>query len=247
MNMMCAIPRLPERVKVMAVRHSFRNDASETARMVDAVSDAAAAVKGSKKLAKVLEKMLALGNHLNRGTNRGEASGFKLDGLIKFTETKGVDQSTTLLTYLCENIMEKTPELLSFPEELKAVGQAAKSSFTALEADCKSLRASLGAVEEEVQHAPPEAELCAFLSSAQQQMSGLEHKLAAMNTGVLDLSLYFGEKGLMKEPETPFRIIDQFASLFVKARHEAEVGQQRKADRDRRAALAAARRSTPKA
>ena len=67
----------------------------------------------------MLEYILALGNHLNKGTARGQATGFKLDGLLKFTETKGVDQSTTLLHYLCSTVSTKSPDLLTFPEENK--------------------------------------------------------------------------------------------------------------------------------
>jgi len=40
-------------------------------------------VKNSQKLRKILEVVLALGNYLNGGTNRGGAYGFKVSFLVK--------------------------------------------------------------------------------------------------------------------------------------------------------------------
>ena len=47
----------------------------------------------------------------------GACYGFKLDGLLKFMETKGQD-GTTLLNYLSGTIMKKSPELKDFDSEL---------------------------------------------------------------------------------------------------------------------------------
>ena len=71
----------------------------------------------SATLTGVLEYMLALGNTLNKGTARSQASGFKLEGLLKFVETKGADGTTTLLQYLIATLYAKSPVLLKFPEE----------------------------------------------------------------------------------------------------------------------------------
>ncbi len=46
-------------------------------------------VLSSSRLAKLLKKMLAIGNVMNQGTTRGGASGFTLDSLLKMIETKG--------------------------------------------------------------------------------------------------------------------------------------------------------------
>lgn len=43
----------------------------------------------SDNLARVLQKMLTVGNLMNEGTYRGHASGFSLDSLLKMVHTKG--------------------------------------------------------------------------------------------------------------------------------------------------------------
>ena len=46
---------------------------------------------------KVLQAVLELGNHLNAGTHRGGAAGFKLDTLLQLADVKGTDRKTSLL------------------------------------------------------------------------------------------------------------------------------------------------------
>jgi hypothetical protein len=43
----------------------------------------------SKNLAKILKKMLAVGNAMNQGSKKGKASGFTLDSLLQIINTKG--------------------------------------------------------------------------------------------------------------------------------------------------------------
>ncbi len=62
---------------------------------------------GSKKLAKVLEIVLAFGNYMNRG-RMGNAVGFRLASLNKITDTKSNSpDGTTLLHYLVKTLSEK--------------------------------------------------------------------------------------------------------------------------------------------
>ena len=46
-------------------------------------------VISSDSLARILQKMLTVGNLMNEGTYRGQASGFTLDSLLKMVHTKG--------------------------------------------------------------------------------------------------------------------------------------------------------------
>ena len=150
----------------------------------------------------MLEYILALGNHLNKGTARGQATGFKLDGLLKFTETKGVDQSTTLLHYLCSTVSTKSPDLLTFPEEnktrvpagtflglfrprepnhtvpfsqdLNQVKQAAKMTFSIITANLQELQAGVTKLEAEAQHAEPDTGMAEFAIEARANVVELQ-------------------------------------------------------------------------
>jgi len=93
-------------------RLEFEHNIAAVVTKTDLVNKACKEVKESAMLGKVLEYVLALGNHLNSGTNRGRAYGFKLDGLLKLLETKGTDGSTTLLHYLVATITKKSPGIM---------------------------------------------------------------------------------------------------------------------------------------
>jgi hypothetical protein len=60
----------------------------------------------SGNLQKLLQRMLAVGNILNEGTQRGGASGFTLDSLIKMVNTKGADKSS-LLDYVVKSLFDR--------------------------------------------------------------------------------------------------------------------------------------------
>lgn len=53
--------------------------------------------------------VLAVGNHLNGGSCRGSASGFKLEALLKLMDVKGRNKKTTLLHFVVAELL-KTDE-----------------------------------------------------------------------------------------------------------------------------------------
>lgn len=61
-------------------------------------------LKESRTFRKLLEVVLKTGNCLNMGTYRGDAQAFKLDSLLKLADVKGVDNKTTLLHFVIQEI-----------------------------------------------------------------------------------------------------------------------------------------------
>jgi Formin Homology 2 Domain len=67
---------------------------------INNVMEASREVARSRRLRKLLELVLALGNYMNRGA-RGNASGFRLASLNRLADTKSSSaKGTTLLHYL---------------------------------------------------------------------------------------------------------------------------------------------------
>lgn len=236
MREIASVPRLLQRLQVLSVKTSFEPDAANLRKLIGVVSNASNQIKSSKKLAKVLEYILALGNHLNKGTNRGQATGFKLDGLIKFTETKGVDQSTTLLHYLCSTVSTKSPELLTFPEDLAQVKQASKMTFGLMTSQYQDLIKAAEQLETEVPYAPPDAGIAEVAVKARDTVTEIGSSIEQMNAWIVDVAQYFGESGHSGEPEAAFQIMDQFVESFLKARSDVEKAKQLKEERAKRAA-----------
>lgn len=77
---------------------------------IKSVMEASREVARSRRLRRLLELVLALGNYMNRGA-RGNASGFRLASLNRLADTKSsAVKGTTLLHYLVE-ILEKKVQI----------------------------------------------------------------------------------------------------------------------------------------
>lgn len=67
---------------------------------------------------KLLEAVLRTGNHMNVGTNRGDAQAFKLDSLLKLVDIKGTDRKTTLLHFVVQEIIRTEGARLACAEKI---------------------------------------------------------------------------------------------------------------------------------
>ncbi|MFS7939716.1 putative formin, FH2 domain-containing protein [Helianthus anomalus] len=87
------------------------------------VNSACHEVRKSVKLKEFIKRILYLGKTLNQGTSR---VGFKLDSLLKLSETRASNSNMTLMHYLCKFVAAKSPALLDFPEDLVSLEAATK-------------------------------------------------------------------------------------------------------------------------
>lgn len=76
-------------------------------------------------LTQLLTAVLELGNHLNAGTHRGAAAGFRLDTLLKLADVKGVDRKTSLLHFVVRQLAAQGDIVVQLPAQLSAVRPAA--------------------------------------------------------------------------------------------------------------------------
>ncbi|KAK8976270.1 hypothetical protein V6N11_007758 [Hibiscus sabdariffa] len=69
-------------------------------------------VRNSVKLKRIMQTILSLGNVLNQGTARGSAVGFRLDSLLKLTDTRARSNKMTLMHFLCKTKINLDRKLL---------------------------------------------------------------------------------------------------------------------------------------
>ncbi|KAF8376912.1 hypothetical protein HHK36_030282 [Tetracentron sinense] len=69
---------------------------------LNTINDASREVKESVKLRQIMQTILTLGDALNQGMARGSAIGFKLDSLLKLSDTRARNNNMTLMHYLCK-------------------------------------------------------------------------------------------------------------------------------------------------
>ena len=97
------ISHYEQRLNTLFYKKKFAQSISEMEPKIVAVLGGSKEVARSKKLKKLLEIILALGNYMNRG-QRGNAVGFRISSLNRLSDTKSSTKNTTLLHYLVHTL-----------------------------------------------------------------------------------------------------------------------------------------------
>lgn len=207
--------------------------------------EASREVARSRRLRKILELVLALGNYMNRGA-RGNASGFRLASLNRLADTKSsAMKGTTLLHYLVQIVEKKFKDSLRFDEDLPHIKEAAKVSMAEMEKDISLLRAGLAEISREIEFhrcagSPPPGDLflpvmMEFHAQASVRFAELEDQFQDMKTRFDRAVRLFGEDGSAVQPDEFFGIFDSFVSSFADARHDNENLRRRQEEEEKRA------------
>ncbi|XP_060551742.1 delphilin-like isoform X3 [Ruditapes philippinarum] len=138
---MSRVPGYEQRLKALVFKGNFQEKISEMKDHLQHIRKASLELRHSKKLSKILELILAMGNYMNQGNQRvGEAAGFKIRFLSQLEITKTSDNKLTFLHVLAEAVFNKFPELVAVGEELTTVPAAAKFSNVLLNQELQDLR-----------------------------------------------------------------------------------------------------------
>lgn len=117
-----------QRLRALLFKANFRERTEEMTESLRSIKLASNELRHSKKLARLLELILAMGNYMNKGNSRvGEAAGFRITFLTQLDITKTADSKSTFLHVLADTAYTKFPELLSVGEELTNVAEASKA------------------------------------------------------------------------------------------------------------------------
>ena len=85
------IKRARERLVCWDFRNGFEDKMRQIEPKIATVTESIQQVTSSVKLKKLFGLILAIGNYMNGGSNRGQADGFSLDVLPRLADTKGID------------------------------------------------------------------------------------------------------------------------------------------------------------
>ncbi|CAL5370975.1 unnamed protein product [Camellia sinensis] len=99
------IPFAFKRVEAMLYRANFDTEVKYLRKSFQTLEVASEELKNSRLFLKILEAVLRTGNRMNVGTNRGDATAFKLETLLKLVDIKGTDGKTTLLHFVVQEII----------------------------------------------------------------------------------------------------------------------------------------------
>ncbi|UYV69042.1 DAAM2 [Cordylochernes scorpioides] len=115
-----------QRIKTLYYKKKFQERISDCKPKIMAVLDASKEIQRSKKLKKLLDLVLAIGNYMNRG-QRGNALGFRLLSLNRIADTKSSNnRNVTLLHFIAATAEKKFKDLLKLEDDMPHARQAAK-------------------------------------------------------------------------------------------------------------------------
>ncbi|XP_016157267.1 PREDICTED: delphilin [Ficedula albicollis] len=235
---MLSVPEYKIRLRSLHFKTTLQEKTEEIKASYECICKASLELKSSKKLAKILEFVLAMGNYLNNGQPKtSKTTGFKINFLTELNTTKTVDGKSTFLHILAKSLSQHFPELLGFAKDLPTVPLAAKVNQRTLTADLKDLHSTVSDIQKACHSMPASAEdrfaivMTSFLESAQPAMRSLDdlqHKAMEEFSKVLS---FFGEDSKMTTSEAFFGIFAEFMSKFERALSDVQVGESQRSPR----------------
>ncbi|CAI8605977.1 unnamed protein product [Vicia faba] len=222
------VPRVESKLRVFCFKMQFCSQVSDLKRDLNIVNSASEQIRNSIKLKRIMQTILSLGNALNHGTARGAAVGFRLDSLLKLTDTRARNNKMTLMHYLCKVLAEKLPELLDFPKDLVSLEASTKLQLKYLAEEMQAISKGLEKVIQELsasENDGPVSEyfcqiLKEFLSHAEAEVRSLAQLYANVGRNADALALYFGEDPARCPFEQVVSTLLNFVRMFIRAHDE---------------------------
>ena len=192
------------------------------------IHGACSELKNCTPFLKLLQAVLELGNHLNAGTHRGGAAGFKLDTLLKLSDIKAVDKKTSLLQFVIEQIRKGDPSIDTLVDSMPHVRPASTIQLSAVSGMLEELRAGFQDICHEIDliegttEAVEGAErfilsMQEFYSSRFPQFQMMEEDEKCALAELEEASRYYGEEFSKADPVRTIRTIEAFLILFKKS------------------------------
>ncbi|XP_006817000.1 delphilin-like [Saccoglossus kowalevskii] len=226
------VPLFRVRLQALLFKDNFSEKSTETLSCLECLSRASKELRTSRKLAKILELVLAMGNYMNKGNRRvGNATGFKISFLMQLDTTKTTDNKSTFLHVLAKAVSDKVPAVLSFGEEIPNVGLAAKISDTVLMNDIKELTSTLEDISNTVKLSRDEKVgtstedkfyevMDQLIDDSTQTLDEINHKKTSGMEEYIKTLEFFGESTETTSSDNFFKIFSDFVTKFERAHHD---------------------------
>uniref|UniRef100_A0A3Q3K055 Glutamate receptor, ionotropic, delta 2 (Grid2) interacting protein, a n=1 Tax=Monopterus albus TaxID=43700 RepID=A0A3Q3K055_MONAL len=221
---MLMVPEYKTRLRGLLFKTTLQERTEEMKVAYDYIYKASVELKSSKKLAKILEFVLAMGNYLNNGQPKSHrTTSFKINFLTELSTTKTVDGKSTFLHILAKSLCQHFPELLNFHRDLTTVPLAAKVNQRAITAELSDLHTTIQDIRAACLKVPPTSEdhfasiMSSFLENSHPAIQSLESLQTRAMEEFSKVASYFGEDSKSTSTEAFFGIFAEFVSKFERA------------------------------
>nr|XP_034345378.1 delphilin isoform X1 [Arvicanthis niloticus] len=228
---MLSVPEYKTRLRSLHFQATLQEKTEEIRGSLECLRQASLELKNSRKLAKILEFVLAMGNYLNDGQPKtNKTTGFKINFLTELNSTKTVDGKSTFLHILAKSLSQHFPELLGFAQDLPTVPLAAKVNQRALTGDLADLHDTVSEIQVACQSMAPSSEdrfavvMTSFLETAQPALRALDGLQREAVEELGKALAFFGEDSKATTSEAFFGIFSEFMSKFERALSDLQAG-----------------------
>ncbi|XP_022095372.1 delphilin-like isoform X6 [Acanthaster planci] len=229
---MSQIPGYKLRIESLLFKSNFDEKLEEISKLLKVIEQAAIELRGSQKLAKVLELVLAMGNYMNKGNQRvAGATGFRITFLTELDTTKTADNKSTFLHVVAKAVHTNVPEVVTFGDELPMVPKANKVSLKMVNDELKEVENKLEDLVLDIDKLEPGdmtrlpddrfmEVMDNFTDEARDRLEVIESLHAKAEEEFKKTAQYFGEEPATTESDAFFGIFSVFTSKFAKAHSE---------------------------
>uniref|UniRef100_A0A3Q3DQQ7 Glutamate receptor, ionotropic, delta 2 (Grid2) interacting protein, b n=1 Tax=Hippocampus comes TaxID=109280 RepID=A0A3Q3DQQ7_HIPCM len=226
---MLMVPEYKTRLRSLHFKTTLQERMEEMKVAYDYIYKASVELKTSKKLAKILEFVLAMGNYLNNGQPKSHrTTSFKINFLTELSTTKTVDGKSTFLHILAKSLCQHFPELLNFSRDLPTVPLAAKVNQRVVTTELSDLQAIILDIRAACLKIPLTSEdhfasvMSSFLENSHPAIQSLESLQSRAMEEFSKVASFFGEDSKSTSTDSFFAIFAEFVSKFERALNETQ-------------------------
>eukprot|EP00741_Cyanophora_paradoxa_P022893 tig00021522_g22113.t1 len=249
------VPRMKEKIACFLYLATFVTELATMRAGAHLVTSACHEVMQSGRLARLFELVLAYGNYLNRGTDKGNTQGFKVTTLPKLVEAKAVNASRGvksllhLVALVCRRDM---PLVAAVREELPSLADAVRVPVQTLGEQEQAMTKGLADLREEAAACATDADadmswdvsglaqsfrqqLVEFVPAFEDQLEAVAAELKQMRESLAGLSRFLGEDERATLDET-MGVLNTFLTQFETCVEELGKAEAERAAKAQRAA-----------
>uniref|UniRef100_A0A3P9L8P4 Glutamate receptor, ionotropic, delta 2 (Grid2) interacting protein, a n=1 Tax=Oryzias latipes TaxID=8090 RepID=A0A3P9L8P4_ORYLA len=240
---MLLVPEYKTRLQCLLFKCSLQEKTEELRGAYDCIYKASVELKTSKKLAKILEFVLAMGNYLNNSLPKtNKTTGFKINFLTELSTTKTVDGKSTFLHILVKSLCQHFPDVLDFAKDLTMIPLAAKVNQRTVTSDINDIHTTIQDIRSACQRMPATAEdrfalvMSNFLENSHPAVQSLESLQQRAMEEFSKTASFFGEDSKSTNTEAFFGIFAEFMSKFERVLNDQQMVENPKSPRSPRLA-----------
>ncbi|KAK0045993.1 inverted formin-2-like isoform X1, partial [Biomphalaria pfeifferi] len=218
-----SVPCYKLRLELMLLKSDFQNQLSSVRSNLLLLSGICRRLYNNTALKKFLRLVLIAGNFINKGSNAGDAVGFKICSLNKLILTKSNDPKLSLLHVLVQEAEAKDKDALAFTDDLlDDLQKASRFSLENVKSEFNQIKANVKKLLQQIQTQADDEikdQFKEFLEEAEGDLSDIDESLELLVKQSHKLAHHFCEN------ENSFNL-EEFLSAFREFCDRVKVCQQ---------------------